>query len=51
MSFWPEISPFDPISAFAPFIIVVMISVVREGIEDLARYRSDRGKFANIIVL
>ena len=48
MSFWPSISPFDPISAFAPFIIVVMISVIREGAEDLSRYKSDRGTFLTL---
>jgi hypothetical protein len=30
-----EISPLDPGSAIAPFIIVIAISVIREGIEDV----------------
>jgi hypothetical protein len=30
-----EISPLDPGSAIAPFIIVIAVSVIREGIEDI----------------
>ena len=37
----PAISPLNPISAIAPLIFVITLSVIREGLEDLARYRSD----------
>ena len=43
LSAFPSISPYSPASAFAPFLFVLMISIVREGFEDFARYRSDRG--------
>lgn len=39
------ISPFNPYSSGIPFLFVVLCSVFREGVEDYARYRSDRGKF------
>lgn len=42
---FPSISPFNPASAFAPFIFVIMVSVFREGIEDWGRYKSDKGKY------
>ncbi len=33
-----EISPMDPGTAIGPFIFVIMVSVVREGIEDYVKY-------------
>lgn len=37
----PQISPLMPMSAILPLIIVISISVAREGYEDLQRHRSD----------
>ena len=42
---FPDISPFNPASASVPFIFVILVSVFREGVEDLGRYRSDKGKY------
>ena len=36
------ISPLNPFSAVAPFLFVLGLSMVREGLEDLTRHRSDR---------
>ena len=38
----PLISPLQPFSAVAPFVLVITVSLIREGIEDYRRYRSDR---------
>ena len=38
----PEISPLSPYSAYFPLLFVLMVSIIREGIEDFRRYRSDR---------
>lgn len=45
----PAISPLTPITAWAPLIVVIVISMVREGtvgfklgIEDYSRYKSDK---------
>ena len=45
----PAISPLSPITAWAPLIVVIIISMVREGssgfklgIEDYSRYKSDK---------
>jgi len=46
---FPSVSPFAPISAIAPFVFVIFVSVIREGVEDFMRYRSDRGKGSPII--
>lgn len=35
------ISPLNPITAVAPFVFVILVSLLREGIEDYQRYRSD----------
>ena len=37
----PSISPLSPLSAIAPLIFVIAMSMLREGFEDLQRYRSD----------
>ena len=37
----PSISPLAPISAIAPLIFVIALSMLREGFEDFQRYRSD----------
>lgn len=37
----PAISPLNPISAIAPLIFVVSLSMIREAFEDLARYKAD----------
>jgi magnesium-transporting ATPase (P-type) len=36
------ISPLDPLTAWAPLIIVIAISMMREGYEDFQRFRSDK---------
>ena len=51
MSVFPEISPFAPESAFAPFLFVIMVSVFREGVEDYYRYKSDKGKISSTLSL
>jgi len=38
----PSISPLNPASAIAPLCFVVFVSLIREGIEDFMRWRSDR---------
>lgn len=38
------ISPLTPITAVAPLIFVLGVSMIREGIEDFIRYRADLGK-------
>lgn len=37
----PQFSPLGPISAWAPLIFVLGLSIMRESFEDLARYKSD----------
>ena len=37
----PTISPLTPITAVLPLIFVLAVSITREGIENLMRYRSD----------
>ena len=37
----PAISPLNPISAIAPLIFVVSLSMIREAFEDLSRYKAD----------
>lgn len=37
----PQISPLNPLSAIAPLVFVVSLSMIREGYEDLKRYKSD----------
>jgi phospholipid-translocating P-type ATPase (flippase) len=38
----PSISSITPLTAIAPLIFVLLVSMVREGIEDFYRYKSDR---------
>lgn len=38
------ISPLSPITAILPLVFVVAVSMIREGVEDYIRYRSDKGK-------
>ena len=37
----PQFTPLSPISAWAPLIFVLGVSIMRESFEDLARYKSD----------
>lgn len=37
----PAISPLNPLSAIAPLIFVISLSMIREGYEDLKRYQAD----------
>ena len=41
------ISPLNPATAIAPLVFVVAVSMIREGIEDFIRYKSDKGKSQN----
>ncbi len=36
------ISPLNPLTAWAPLIIVIAISMIREGVEDFQRYKTDQ---------
>ena len=38
----PAVSAMDPITAYIPIIFVLSVSVVREGLEDWQRYKSDK---------
>lgn len=38
----PLISPLQPFSAVAPFVLVITVSLIREGLEDYRRYKSDK---------
>ena len=38
----PAISPLTPITAWAPLLVVILISMIREGIEDYSLYKSDK---------
>ena len=38
----PKISPLSPVTAIAPLVFVLTLSVCREGWEDLRRHKSDR---------
>ena len=38
----PAISPLTPVTAIAPLVFVVLLSVARDGIEDYNRYKSDK---------
>eukprot|EP00030_Apusomonadida_sp_AF-17_P008167 a847569_3.p1 GENE.a847569_3~~a847569_3.p1 ORF type:complete len:486 (+),score=233.45 a847569_3:28-1458(+) len=38
----PQISPIHPWSSFMPLVTVVLISMVREGIEDYGRHKQDK---------
>lgn len=38
----PSISPLTPLSAIAPLVFVLAVSMLREGLEDIARHRSDK---------
>lgn len=38
----PAISPLSPYTAYLPLAFVLVVSLIREGIEDYRRYRSDK---------
>ena len=38
----PQISTITPVSAVAPFIVVLLISLIKEGIEDYRKYKNDK---------
>jgi hypothetical protein len=40
----PAISPLTPVTAIAPLAFVLAVSMIREGVEDYIRYKSDKGK-------
>lgn len=35
------ISPLNPITAIAPFLFIMLISLIKEGFEDYSRHKSD----------
>jgi hypothetical protein len=43
----PLISPLEPFSAIAPLIIVIGLSMAREGYEDIKRHRNDTKSNSN----
>ena len=47
----PVLSPLPPITAIAPLVMVLAISMIREAFEDWGRYKSDLGKFYNFLNL
>lgn len=47
----PMISPLTPVTAIAPLTFVLAVSMIREGIEDYIRYKSDKGKSLILIIL
>lgn len=38
----PKISPLNPVTAVLPLIFVLLVSIVREGLEDIKRHNSDK---------
>jgi phospholipid-transporting ATPase len=38
---FPSISPLNPITAIGPFALVLLISIIREGMEDMAKHKQD----------
>ena len=38
----PGITPWSPVTQITPTVFVLMVAVVREGVEDYMRYRADR---------
>ena len=38
----PGITPWSPVTQITPTVFVLMVAVVREGIEDYMRYRADK---------
>ena len=37
----PIISPLDPSTAIMPLAFILIVSMIREGVEDYGRYKSD----------
>jgi phospholipid-transporting ATPase len=46
----PAVSPLSPITAIAPLTIVLLISIVREGIEDYYRHVSDEKENTEVVL-
>lgn len=42
ISSFPGIAPWDPIVQITPTIFVMVVSILREFVEDLLRYKSDQ---------
>ena len=40
----PVISPLNPTTAILPLVFVILVSMIREGVEDYMRFRADIGK-------
>ena len=38
----PLISPYNPITSITPFLFVISVSIIREGIEDYSRHNQDK---------
>jgi phospholipid-transporting ATPase len=47
----PEISPLSPLTAAAPICFVLLVSIVREGIEDYARYKYDKEQNEEVVTV
>ena len=37
----PNISPLNPVTAIAPFLLIMLLSIIKEGIEDYERHKLD----------
>jgi magnesium-transporting ATPase (P-type) len=46
----PAVSPLSPVTAIAPLIIVLLISIIREGIEDYYRHVSDQKENTEVVL-
>lgn len=47
LQFVPAISPLSPVSAIAPLIFVLTVSLIRAAVEEIGKYRYDREANSN----
>jgi phospholipid-transporting ATPase len=47
----PEISPLSPLTAAAPICFVLLVSIIREGIEDYERYKYDKEQNEEVVTV
>jgi phospholipid-transporting ATPase len=47
----PEISPLSPLTAAAPICFVLLVSIIREGIEDYSRYKYDKEQNDEVVTV
>lgn len=51
LQFIPAISPLSPVSAVAPLVFVLVVSLVRAGVEEIGKYRYDRQANSNTFMV